>query len=100
MTQKFGHASTFMLLDVTEAHYDVASIKSVNNILHLAYKHHSTMKWLVGCNPIRTVWDESISSEYHDSVSNVVGTAVTTILDQIPFGCVVEVHKEFLIDND
>jgi regulator of replication initiation timing len=46
--KKFGHAHIFMLLDATEIFAEVASMKSVNAILYSAYKHHSTLKWLVG----------------------------------------------------
>jgi len=100
MIKKFGHANIFMLLDATEAYADIASMKSVNAILYSAYKGHSTLKWLVGCDPIGTVWNESISAGYPGSVSDIVCTAVTNILDQIPFGCAVEVDKGFLIEND
>ena len=100
MIKKFGHANIFMLLDATEAYADIASMKSVNVILYSAYKGHSTLKWLVGCDPIGTVWNESISAGYPGSVSDIVCTAVTNILDQIPYGCAVEVDKGFLIEND
>ena len=75
-----------MLMDTTDAHADVASMKLVNDILHSSYKHHSNMKSLVMCDPIRIVWDECISSGCTGSVSNVVGNTVTKTLDQIPFG--------------
>lgn len=98
--RKFGHAQIFMLLDATEIFADVASMKSVNAILYSAYKHHSTLKWLVGCDPIGTVWDESISDAYPGAISDPIQTIVTKILEQIPFGCAVEVDKGFLIEND
>jgi len=98
--KKFGHAKIFMLLDATEVYADVASMKTVNSILYSAYKHHSTLKGLAGCDPIGIVWDESISALYPGSISDVVFTSVSKVLDQIPFGCAVEVDKGFLIEND
>lgn len=98
--KKFGHANIFMLLDATEAFADIASMKTVNAILYSAYKHNSTVKWLVGCDPIGTVWNESISDGYPGSISDPIATAVSEILDQIPFACAVEVDKGFLIENE
>ena len=98
--KKFGHAHIFMLVDATEIFAEVASMKSVNAILYSAYKHHSTLKWLVGCDPIGTVWDDSISDGYPGAVSDPILTTVTKILEQIPFGCAIEVDKGFLIEND
>ncbi len=98
--QKFGHAKIFMMLDATECFADIASMKSVNAILFSAYKHKSTLKWLVGCDGIGTTWDESISDAYPGSISDPMQTAVTKILDQIPFGFAVEVDKGFLIENE
>ncbi|EJK69405.1 hypothetical protein THAOC_09343 [Thalassiosira oceanica] len=97
--KKFGHANIFMLLDATECFAEIASMKTVNAILYSAYKHNSTMKWLVGCDPIGTVWDDSITDGYPGSISDPVETAVTKILYQIPFGFAVEVDKGFLIEN-
>lgn len=95
-----GHAKTFMLLDATEGYAEVASMKTVNAILYSAYKHNSTIKWLVGSDPIGTTWDESITEGYPGSISDNMQTTVTSILEQIPFGCAVEVDKGFLIEND
>jgi len=65
-----------MLLDATEIFAEVASMKSVNinAILYSAYKHHSTLKWLVGCDPIWTVWDDSVSDGYPGAVSDPTQT--------------------------
>lgn len=98
--KKFGHAHIFMLLDATEIFAEVASMKTVNAILYSAYKHHSTLKWLVGCDPIGTVWDDSISDGYPGAISDPIQTIVTDILAQIPFGCALEVDKGFLIENE
>ncbi len=98
--RKFGHARIFMLLDATEIFAVTASMKSVNSILYSAYKHHSTLKWLVGCDPIGTTWDDSITEGYPGSISDPMRTFITEILEQIPFGCAVEVDKGFLIEND
>ena len=98
--RKFGHAIIFMLLDATEEHAETASMKTINSVLYSAYKHHSTLKWLVGCDPIGTVWDESISDGYPGSISDPVATAVSKILEQVPYGFAVEVDKGFLIEND
>jgi hypothetical protein len=98
--KKFGHAHIFMLLDAIEIFAEVASMKSVNAILYSAYKHHSTLKWLVGCDPIGTVWNDSISEGYPGAISDPIQTIVTNILEQIPFGCAVEVDKGFLIENE
>jgi hypothetical protein len=84
--KKFGHLHIFMLLDATEIFAQVASMKSVNAILYSAYKHHSTIKWLIGCDPIGTVWDDSISDGYPGAISDPIQTIVTDILAQIPFG--------------
>jgi hypothetical protein len=88
-----------MLLDATEGYAQVSSMKTVNAILYSAYKHHSTMKWLVGCNPIGAVWNSSISDGFGGSISDPMLTFVTNILEQIPFGSSVEVDKGFLIEN-
>ena len=100
VVKKFGHANIFMMLDATEIGAEVSSMKSVNSILYSAYKHSSTLKWLVGCDPIGTTWDGSITDAYPGCISDPVQTAVTKILDQIPFGYAVEVDKGFLIKND
>ena len=39
-------------------------MKLVNAILYSVYKHSSTIKWLVGCDPIGTTWNGSISDGY------------------------------------
>ena len=54
----------------------------------------------MGSDAIGTVWDESISEGYPGSISDPVATAVTKILEQVPFGFAVEVDKGFLIEND
>ena len=46
--KKFGDADIFQILDATEIFTDVASMKTLNAILYSAYKHSSTLKWLVG----------------------------------------------------
>mmetsp|Transcript_19629 Transcript_19629/g.33477 ORF Transcript_19629/g.33477 Transcript_19629/m.33477 type:complete len:201 (-) Transcript_19629:44-646(-) len=76
--KKFGHEHIFMLLDATEIFAEAASMKSVNAILYSAYKHHSTLKWLFGCDPIGTVWDDSISDGYPGAVSDPVDPAKLT----------------------
>jgi hypothetical protein len=100
VVRKFGHAATFMLLDATEIFAEIASMKTVNAILYSAYKHNSTIKWLVGCDTIGTTWNDSITDGYPGAISDVAQTAVTAILEQIPFGCAVEVDKGFLIENE
>jgi hypothetical protein len=83
MIRKFGHANIFMLLDATEIFAEVASMKTVNAILYLAYKHSSTIKWLVGCDPIGTTWNGSISDAgFPGAISDPAQTSVTSILDQ------------------
>ena len=96
---KFGHANICMLLDATETYAEVASMKTVNSILYSAYKHNSTLKWLVGCDPIGITWAGSISDGYPGSISDPVATDVSNILDQVPFGCATEVDKGFQIEN-
>ncbi|EJK68248.1 hypothetical protein THAOC_10592 [Thalassiosira oceanica] len=96
----FGHAKIFMMLDATEITAQVASMKTVNSILYSAYKHNSTLKWLVGCDAIGTVWNESITDANGGAISDPIQTTVTRILEDIPFGCAVEVDKGFMIDND
>jgi hypothetical protein len=97
--KKFGHTQIFMLLDATKGYAQVSSMKTVNAILYSAYKHHSTMKWLVGCDPIGAVWNSAISDGFGGSISDPMLTCVTNILEQIPFGSSVEVDKGFLIEN-
>ena len=58
------------------------------------------MKWLVGCDGIGVILDDSISDAYPGSVSEAMQTAVTKILLQIPFGLAVEVDKGFLVENE
>ena len=55
-------------------------MKTVN--ASIAYKHNSTTKWLVGCDPIGTVWYDSISEGYPGCISHPVWTAVTNM----PYG--------------
>lgn len=88
-----------MLLDATEGFAETASMKSINAILYSAYKGHSTMKWLVGCDPIGTVWNKSISDGHGGSISDPVFTFVSNILEQVPYGSAVMVDKGFLIEN-
>ena len=98
--KKFGHANIFLMLDATEIAAEVASMKTVNAILYSAYKHNSTMKWLAGCCPIGSMWNESIGIGHGGSISDPIATAVSQILDAIPFGMAVEVDKGFLIENE
>eukprot|EP00562_Extubocellulus_spinifer_P035568 CAMPEP_0178697744 /NCGR_PEP_ID=MMETSP0699-20121125/10158_1 /TAXON_ID=265572 /ORGANISM="Extubocellulus spinifer, Strain CCMP396" /LENGTH=836 /DNA_ID=CAMNT_0020343741 /DNA_START=97 /DNA_END=2607 /DNA_ORIENTATION=- len=100
VVRKFGHAFVFLLLDATEERADTASMKIMHAALFSAYKHHSTLKWLVGSDPIGTVWDDSISNAYPGAISDNMQTVVTSILDIVPFGWAVEVDKGFLIDSD
>lgn len=98
--RKFGHAKLFMLLDATECSADIASLKRVNAILYSVYKHSSTLKWLVGCDPIGTTWSDAISNAYPGAISDPVVTAVSEIIKIVQYGTAVEVDKGFLIDND
>eukprot|EP00562_Extubocellulus_spinifer_P031445 CAMPEP_0178710732 /NCGR_PEP_ID=MMETSP0699-20121125/17939_1 /TAXON_ID=265572 /ORGANISM="Extubocellulus spinifer, Strain CCMP396" /LENGTH=841 /DNA_ID=CAMNT_0020359303 /DNA_START=197 /DNA_END=2725 /DNA_ORIENTATION=+ len=100
VVRKFGHAFLFLLLDATEERADTASMKIMHAALFSAYKHHSTLKWLVGSDPIGTVWDDSISNAYPGAISDNMQTVATSILDIVPFGWAVEVDKGFLIDSD
>ena len=88
-----------MLLDVTEAYAEVASMKTVDSILYSAYKGNMTMKWLVGCDPIGTTWANSITRGYPGSISDPVATDVSEILDEVSFGRALEVDTGFLIEN-
>ena len=97
--RKLGHAKTFMLLDATEIFAEIASLKSVNSILYSHYKSRSTLKFLVGCDPIGVTWAESISKGYPGSVSDPVATAISEIVNTVPYGSAVEVDKGFLIEN-
>ena len=97
--KKFGHANVWILLDATEIGMEVPSMKTVNGIMYSAYKHGSTLKWLASCDTIGCVADSMIGVGHGGSISNPVATAVSTILDSVPFGMAVEVDKGFLIDN-
>ncbi|KAL7516134.1 hypothetical protein ACHAWX_001183 [Stephanocyclus meneghinianus] len=97
---KFGHAKLFMFLDTTEVFADIASLKTVNAILYSQYKHNSTLKFLVGCDPIGTTWSQAISNGYPGAVSDSVVTAISEILKHIPFTAAVKMYKGFLIDNE
>lgn len=98
--KNFGHANIFMLLDATEIFAEIVLMKTVNAILYSAYKHMSTMKWLAGCDPIGYMWADSIGIGHGGSISDPVATAVSRILECIPFGMAVKVDKGFLIKND
>ena len=50
--KKFGHVNLWQMLDATEIGTCIASMKTVNAILYLPYKHGSTCKWLAACDPI------------------------------------------------
>jgi hypothetical protein len=45
------------------------------------------------------VWNESITDGHGGSISDPIFTVVSNILEQVPFGCAVEVDKGFLIEN-
>jgi len=100
VVRKFGHAYIYMLLDATEERADTASMKTMHAALFSAYKHHSTLKWLVGSDVVGTVWSDSISDAFPGAISDNMQTVVTKILDVIPFGWAVEVDKGFLIDAE
>ena len=87
------------LLYATKGFADIVSMKTVNAKSYSAYKHHLTLKWLVGCDPIGTIWNESISDGYGGSISDPMFTFVTDILNQILCGNVVEVDKGFFTEN-
>ena len=66
-------------------------MKTIKNaILYSAYKHNSTIKWLVGCDPIGTAWDKSISSGYPGAIRDQEPSTdirlPLSILDHIPVG--------------
>mmetsp|Transcript_63231 Transcript_63231/g.186948 ORF Transcript_63231/g.186948 Transcript_63231/m.186948 type:complete len:113 (+) Transcript_63231:1908-2246(+) len=98
--KKFGRVNVFMLLDATEGFADVASMKTVNAILLSAYKHNLTLKWLVGSDVIGTTLTDSISEAHPGSISDPVPFADVAVTEQVPFGCVVEVDKGFLTENE
>ena len=58
------------------------------------------MKWLAGCCPIGAVPDPMVGDGHGGSISDPVATAVSTILDELPFGTAVEVDKGFPIENE
>ena len=99
IVRKFGHANVWLLLDATEIGANVASMKTVNAIMYSPYKHGSTMKWLAACDTIGATWEAALGAGHGGSISDPVATAVSTILENIPFGMAVEVDKGFLIEN-
>lgn len=67
--------------------------------IHPAYKRSSTMKWLATCDPIDAVVDGMIGAGHGRSISKPIVTAVSAILNIVPYGFEVEVGKGFLIEN-
>ena len=89
-----------MLLDATEIQAEIASMKTCAAILYSAYKHHSTLKWLMGCDPIGVIHKDCVSRAHGGSCSDPAQTkAAKHILGSIPFGSAAEVDKGFLIEN-
>lgn len=78
---------------------NVASMKMVNAMLYSVYKHSSTIKWLARCDTIGATWDNALGTGAGGSISNPMATAVSTILEHIPFGMCIEFAKGFLIKN-
>ena len=72
--KKFGHARIFQMLDAADLYTDDASMKTVNTILYLAYKHSSTLKFLVSCDPIGGLNKEGTSDAVGGSISDPVET--------------------------
>jgi hypothetical protein len=98
--KKFGHAKIYMMLDATEQFANAASNKSVNAILYSVYKHSSTLKFLVGCDPIGTVWAQSISRAFPGAISDPSATRQSQILKHVHYGGAVQLDKGFLIENE
>ena len=95
----FGHARIFMHLDATEVKAEVPKYKDAHSAMHSNYKGCSTIKFLAGCDPIGTVWYDSVSVGYPGSISDPVQTAESKILSFLPAGVSVCVDKGFLIEN-
>jgi hypothetical protein len=100
MLRKHGHCRIGPILDATEQFTQDTSRLKVHACLFSAYKNHTTVKFLAGCDGIGVTWADVLPDGYPGAISDPVLTALTEILKRAPFGTYVQVDKGFLIDND
>lgn len=95
-----GHARCFLLLDAFEIFAQSSSNYNVASSTHSDYKKHCTVKFLGGTDPIGCPWGATVPDGNPGKASDVLMTADTQILRQVPFGYNAKVDKGFLVDNE
>jgi hypothetical protein len=95
-----GHARNFLNLDATEIFVQKSSNNNVASSTYSDYKGHETAKFLAACDPIGCVWGDCVPDCNPGHISDVVLTADTKILRQVPATGTCKVDKGFLIENE
>ena len=95
-----GHARCYMLLDAFEIFAQSSSNPNVGSSEHSDYKKHTTVKFLGATDPIGCSWKYTVPDGNPGKASDVLMTADTKILRQVPFGGTCKVDKGFVVDNE
>ena len=98
--EKDGHALAFLLLDGFETFAQQSSNVNVASSTHSEYKTHCTVTFLGGVDPIGCPWNGTVPDGNPGQISDVMATADTKILRQVPFGHTCKVDKGFIIINE
>jgi len=94
-----GHARCFLLLDAFEIFAQLSSNTNVASSTYSDYKKHTTVKFLGGTDLIGCSWWDTLPDGSPGKASDVIMTADTKILRQVPFGHFVKVDKGFIVNN-
>jgi len=84
--KKGGHARAFLLLDGFDIFTQQSSNVNIASSTHSDYKKHCTVKFLGGVDLIGRPWDGTVPGGNPRKISDVVATANTKCLQQLPFG--------------
>ena len=72
---------------------------NVASSTHSDYKKHCTVRFLGGVDPIGCPWKDTVPDGNPGRTSDIMATADTKFLRQVPFGHTCKVDKGFIIDN-
>ena len=81
-----GHACIFLLGDGVDIFCQQSSNQNLASTTHSDYKKHCTAKFLGCCDATGCTWDGSVSEGNPGKARDVMMTADTNILRQVPFG--------------
>lgn len=87
-----------VIIDCFEVYSEVPSCKKNSCALFSTYKHHHTVKFLIGIAPCGTI--TFISDGFSGRTSDKFATKNSGILDKIEVGDVVMADRGFLIDEE